>query len=172
MGNFKDFKVTKIKQEDGYERVYCDVYTQPYEKRQEYENDWQSFLKSKYKISFFVYRGKAELYLKSSRDKFSLAAKKIEKDEKELEAALFTAQKEYEEIIAPYLKEFHKKRASIYETFKNKISIREILEKECPHINRLVTSDYDPGEFVSSSGRTDYLEYCLFCKKKILEYSR
>ena len=172
MDKFGDFVVTRIKQKDGYERIYCDIYTQPYEKRQAYEESWQNFLRWKYKISFSIYKGNVELYLKSSRDKFSLAAKKVERDEKELEATLFAAQKEYEEVIAPYLKEYHKKRASIYEDFKERILARETLEKECSHKNRLVTSMYDPGEFISSSGRTDYSEYCLFCKKKILEYTR
>ena len=171
MKKFGNFAITKVKQKDGYERIYCDTYSQPYEERQDYEDSWQDFIRQKYKVPISVYKGNVELYLKDSRDKFSLAAKKVEKSEKELETTLLAAQKEYEEIIAPFLKEYHKKRASIYEEFKERVLARETLEKECPHKDRLVASTYDPGEFVSSSGRTYYKEYCLFCKKNILEYT-
>lgn len=170
MKEFLGFNCNRIKQENGYERIYCDVYSQPYEKHQNYRDAFREAVANKYKLR--LPSGEVELYLKSSRDKFSLAAKKLEKDNQALQSELSAAQKEYEREIAPFLEKLKKKKGEIFLSYKDKLAIEEQLIKQCPHKDIALVERYYQGEFVSSNGVTDCTEYCLFCKKKIREYSR
>lgn len=169
-GEFLGFKCNITPQEGSYTRVSCDRYSQPREKQAEYLSDFVRAVNKKY--DFSCYQDDIELFLKPSRDKFTLAAKKLEKDKAALQAELFAAKKEYEIAISSFLQDYQKKQEEITTAYKDKLSVEETLVKTCPHKELLVTSTYYEGEFVSSPGSTEYREYCLFCKKKINEYSR